>query len=96
MNDSTPPLETFWLINCGEIQFTLADDPSHDIASARQNGEETITVEDIYGGETTLVVAHVSAWWKETPEGRAAAYRQRKFLRDEEKGVTGFDGGDNE
>lgn len=94
MADANVP-ETFWLVNCGATQFTIAQDPTPDIRQARDQGAPFVTLDDVYGGETTLVVDKIEAWWLETPEVRAKAYRFRKFLRDEEKAETGFDGDDD-
>jgi len=86
--------ESFWLVNCGATQFTLANDPSGDISSALQQGRPLVTLDDAWGGETTLVVSKIEAWWQETADARASAIRFRKALRDEEKAITGFDGDD--
>lgn len=91
MSDNAVTPESFWLVNCGATQFTIADDPTGDISSALQQGRALVTLDDPWHGETTLVVAKIEAWWKETPDARAAAFRFRKALRDEERVVTGYE-----
>lgn len=79
-------IERWWLVTMDNGRIVLMDKSDADLVnSCIKDGTSSVTIDDVYGAEHTIVVSKINTIEQTTPETRRAE-REHDAQLEEEKG----------